>query len=182
MKGKTLGFFEYHNDRSNLFEESAQHHRGAVPFNRPQQYCPPGRPVYRGTGIVPFEDEFAECYEQLPDMSAAFLDIDRDSVSIQNVLRWMKNNRPLTGPGQCANKLEVFETGVMLQSVMVSGCSMIDLLFVFSLLFGFLNSIFYFFLFVFFCFFLFFFIIQWEKITTASCNVNYINNVLRYKN
>lgn len=98
VKGKTIGFFEYHNDRSNLYEGSIRHHKGAIPFNHPQQPCPAGRPTYIGTGVVPYEDEWAERTEYLEDMGRAFLDIDKDSVAVQNVLNWMKHNNPLPGP------------------------------------------------------------------------------------
>ena len=97
-RGKTLGFFEYHNDRSNLYEDSVRHHRGAIPFNHPQQLCPPGRPTYTGTNTVPYEDEYAGAEENLEDMERAFLDVEKDSVTIQNVLRWMGGNQPLSGP------------------------------------------------------------------------------------
>ena len=97
-RGKTIGFFEYHNDRSILYEESFRHHRGAIPFNYPQQSCPPGRPIYTGTNTVPYEDEYAGPGENLKDMQGAFLDIEKDSVTIQNVLRWMGGNKPLSGP------------------------------------------------------------------------------------
>ena len=93
-----MGFFEYHNDRNNLYEESVRHHRGAIPFNYPQQACPPGRPTYTGTMTVPFDDEYARPGEILADMSGAFLDIEKDSVAIQNVLLWMSVNDPLSGP------------------------------------------------------------------------------------
>lgn len=99
LRGKSIGFFEYHNDRSNLYEEGVRHHRGAIPFNLPQQNCPPGRPTYRGTGTVTFQDEYAEANERLPDMANAFLLIEKDSPAIQNVLNWMKHNPPLSGPG-----------------------------------------------------------------------------------
>ena len=97
-RGKTIGFFEYHNDRSNLYEESVRHHKGAIPFNHPQQLCPPGRPTYTGTNTVTYEDEYAGHGEKLKDMERAFLDVEKDSVTIQNVLRWMRDNKPLSGP------------------------------------------------------------------------------------
>lgn len=98
VKRKTIGFFEYHNDRNNLYEESIRHHNGAIPFNYPQQPCPAGRPTYIGTGIVPYDDEYAGPSEHLEDMARAFLDVEKDSVAIQNVLNWMKHNSPLPGP------------------------------------------------------------------------------------
>lgn len=98
VRGKTLGFFEYHNNRNDLYQEAVQHHYRALPFNLPQQTSPPGRPFYKGTGLVPFEDEYAGPNERLEDMAGAFLDIEKDSVTIQNVLNWMKLNGPLSGP------------------------------------------------------------------------------------
>ncbi|KAL9006276.1 MAG: hypothetical protein Q9188_000967 [Gyalolechia gomerana] len=98
IKGKSLGFFEYHNDRSNLYEDGIQHHLGAIPFNLPQQTVPSGRPQYKGTGVVTYKDEYAKANEQLEDMSHAFLDLDKDAVRIQQVLLWMKEHEPLSGP------------------------------------------------------------------------------------
>lgn len=98
MKAKWIGFFEYHNDRSALTEEYFQHHLGAVPFNMPLQHIPPGRPTYQGTGIVPFEDEWLGSGQSLGDMSGAFLDIERDSAAIHQVLIWIRDHEPLSGP------------------------------------------------------------------------------------
>lgn len=98
VKGRLIGFFEYHNDRSNLYEDSYLHHKGAVPFNMPQQKLPPGRPHYKGTGLVTYDDEYAATNQQLANMAGAFLDLEKDAVRIQEVLLWMKNNNPLSGP------------------------------------------------------------------------------------
>ena len=99
VKGRLIGFFEYHNDRSHLAEEGFLHYRGAVPFNRPQQNFPTGRPTYRGTGTVPLDDEyFGGSYAQHEGMKNAFLDIGTDSAAINLVLNWMKHNGPLVGP------------------------------------------------------------------------------------
>lgn len=47
VKGKSIGFFEYHNDRSVLMEDGVRHHYGAISFKDPQEPATDGRPYYR---------------------------------------------------------------------------------------------------------------------------------------
>lgn len=48
MKGKSVAFFEYHNDRALLTEQGYQHYHRAIPFNHPD-LARPGRPQYQTT-------------------------------------------------------------------------------------------------------------------------------------
>jgi hypothetical protein len=57
VKGKDIAFFEYHNDRSNLYEDGVQNHKGAIPYNRVKYNALDirrltGRPDYTGSGSL----------------------------------------------------------------------------------------------------------------------------------
>lgn len=91
MKGKKIGFFEYHNDRSNLSEEGIPQYLGLVPFNLPNSVA--GRPKYAGTGNLPYKEDKNE--EPRFDIRGGFLDIIIDHVTVGQVLLWMKYNMPL---------------------------------------------------------------------------------------
>lgn len=63
VKGKKLAFFEYHCDRTNLYEEGVLNTKGAIPFHHVQNYASDsqdlhGRPPYSGSGSlgVDFEE------------------------------------------------------------------------------------------------------------------------------
>lgn len=96
VRGKRIGFFEYHNDRSNLHEDGVVHHHGAISFNHPQQQVPVVRPYYKGTGVVSYQDEYTN--ESLPDQEGVFLDLAVDDVDVSRVLEWMKDNEPAAEP------------------------------------------------------------------------------------
>lgn len=96
VKGKSIGFFEYHNDRSDLMEDGVRHHYGAISFNDPQEPATDGRPHYRGVGKVTYQDEYTEV--RLRDQENVFLDLGVHDVVVSQVLDWMKNNSPLENP------------------------------------------------------------------------------------
>lgn len=52
VKGNNIAFFEYHNDRSNLFEDGVQNTKGAISFNHVKPLTPDGRPFYKGNGSL----------------------------------------------------------------------------------------------------------------------------------
>lgn len=104
-RGKHIGFFEYHNYRSLLTDNSVVHYKGAIPFNHPQEDVPVGRPHYKGTGAVTHYDEWAADPHLPPNrtwsqetLGQAFLNVDIDTTVIQSVLLWMKTHSPLKGP------------------------------------------------------------------------------------
>lgn len=96
VRGKRIGLFEYHNDRSVLFEHRVVHHYGAISFNNPQQQVADRRPFYKGTGRLTYQDEDTD--ESLGDQSEVFLGLDIDDVDVSRVLEWMKHNEPATEP------------------------------------------------------------------------------------
>lgn len=96
VKGKQIGFFEYHNDRSNLAEDGVMHHYGAISFNNPQQPIPTKRPFYRGAGYVTHQDEYS--YGYLPPQDEVFLDLATEDVTVQKIMDWMREQEPLSSP------------------------------------------------------------------------------------
>jgi len=98
VKGKHIAFFEYHNDRSNLYEDTIQNNKGAIPFNLAQCYAADithitGRPVYKGSGSLSVDYEEGEAGTQ--SMKGIWLPLDTEDVTVEKVLRWMKNQEPL---------------------------------------------------------------------------------------
>lgn len=96
VKGKQIGFFEYHNDRSNLSEDEVQQHFGAISFNNPQQLTPNRRPFYRGTGSVSHQDDHIG--DDMGDQHEVFLDLATEDLTVVKVLEWMRDNQPLATP------------------------------------------------------------------------------------
>ena len=96
VKGNHIGFFEYHNDRRNLYEDRTPQCLGAVPFNlvprTPQ--TPPGRPYYPliGTGRIPCKVDVYD--KERKDMPANFLEFQKDDALIQEMFNWMNGNNP----------------------------------------------------------------------------------------
>ena len=105
VRGTEIGFFEYHNDRSNLDEGAAKHHQGAIPFNsklltEKGEGEGKGRPVYRGSGSVTWKN--ADREEELGpkgvvvEMDDVYLDLFTDDVVVERVLKWMKEHNPIS--------------------------------------------------------------------------------------
>lgn len=98
VKGKQIGFFEYHNDRSNLSEDEVQQHFGAISFNNPQEVTPSRRPFYRGTGSISHKDDHIGDY--LGDQHGVFLNLATEDVAIVRVLEWIRDEKPLAAPSK----------------------------------------------------------------------------------
>lgn len=95
LKGHYIAFFEYHNDRSNLVEDGVPSYSGAVPFNHAPGYCRvniPQRPRYRGVSYLDLGFDEGDANVR---MEGIFLDLLREDVTVQRVLNWMKDHRPL---------------------------------------------------------------------------------------
>jgi DNA polymerase type B, organellar and viral len=97
VKGKWIAFFEYHNDRSNLYEDGVLSTKGAVSFNHTKYYTLDPkllseRPHYTGSGgiRVSFEDG-----DKRPEVvEGVFLPLETEDVTVEKVLRWIKDHKP----------------------------------------------------------------------------------------
>jgi hypothetical protein len=97
VKGKYIAFFEYHNDRSLLYEDGVLNIHGAIPFNLAKHYALNsqeviGRPSYKGSGRLKMG--FAEGERNLSH-EGIYLPLDTEDVTVQWILNWMKDNKPL---------------------------------------------------------------------------------------
>lgn len=96
VRGSRLAFYEYHNDRNNLAEDSLKHYHGAIPFNHPQvEPLPAGRPSYLGFGDFPYRDEYIDDVAKQQFGMGYILGLTEHDDKIQEVLRWMSANSPI---------------------------------------------------------------------------------------
>lgn len=98
VKGKRIAFFEYHNDRDNLYYDGVLNTKGAIPFNHASFYASDpqdtlGRPKYKGTGQIQVDLELD--LQPKVFLDGVFLDLITDDVMVEKVLRWMKSHEPL---------------------------------------------------------------------------------------
>jgi hypothetical protein len=98
VKGKHIAFFEYHNDRTNLYEDGVLNTKGAIPFNRVKNNASDrqrlvGRPHYTGSSSL--NADFEDGDKRPEVMEGIFLPLDAEDVTVEWVLRWMKDNEPL---------------------------------------------------------------------------------------
>lgn len=98
VKGKYIAFFEYHNDRSNLYEDGVLNTKGAIPFNLAQIFASDHkgldeRPYYKGSGTLLEDNEDGDTGPEV--MEGIFLPLDLEDVKVEKVLTWMKEHDPL---------------------------------------------------------------------------------------